>query len=187
MGERKPVIKHSQDSRCYLNISTTMPRSALPLCCAALASRHESQSNIWFSVLERTLSVWYTMRVWSVSIWTRRLMTASASLLPPTIPPLILQWLHNTFWQSLFLLAQRMHCRYIDTNILLNCEEEKKKLHPILTSKWTLDAKSIKNADRDTYSLYWKSIQLTYGLKILWQSAYNLHISINRLVRPPWM
>lgn len=85
MGESRPVIRLSQDSRCYVNIPTAMPSSALPLCCTAPAPQHESQGNIWFSVLERTLSVWHVVHVQSVSIWTRRPTPASIlSLLPLT-------------------------------------------------------------------------------------------------------
>lgn len=49
MGERRPVIRHTQDSRCYVNSPTALLRSALPLCGAALAPRmnHRATSGRW--------------------------------------------------------------------------------------------------------------------------------------------
>lgn len=117
MGESRSVIRQTQDTRCYVNIPTTQRSSTLPLCCAALrcsGSLHESQGNIWFSMLEGTLSVWHAVRVWSVSIWTRRPTAALTSLLPLATPPLRLQRLHNALWQSWLLLALRKHCGYTD-------------------------------------------------------------------------
>lgn len=35
-GENRPVIRDTRDSRCYVNIPTTLPSSTLPMCCAAL-------------------------------------------------------------------------------------------------------------------------------------------------------
>lgn len=49
MGERRPVIRRTQDSRCYVNSPTALLRSALPLCGAALAPRmnHRATSGHW--------------------------------------------------------------------------------------------------------------------------------------------
>lgn len=65
-------------------------------------------------MLEGTLSVWHAVRVWSVSIWTRRPTAALTSLLPLATPPLRLQRLHNALWQSWLLLALRKHRGYTD-------------------------------------------------------------------------
>lgn len=79
--ERRPVIRHTQDSRCHVNIPTTLQHTAPVLHCAG--SLRESLGNIWFSVLEGTLQVWHALCVWSVSVWTRRPTPVPASLRPP--------------------------------------------------------------------------------------------------------
>lgn len=168
MGESRPVIRHTRDSRCYVNIPTTLPSSTQPLCCSG--SSHESQGNIWFSALEGTLSVWHAVRVWSVSIWTRRPTPAPASLLPLATPPLRLQRLHNAFWQSPLLLALRKDCGYKEEPFAQLWGE--KTLQPLLASQWLSSAKSIQICrQRESCLLY-----CTYGLRLRAQFSPFFHL-----------
>lgn len=103
---------HKHPSRCASqHTASVLHRSS---------SSHESLGNIWFSVLEGTPSVWHAVRVWSVSIWTRRPTPAPASLLPLAAPPLRFQRLHNAFWQSPYCWPEDSVVD-IRMKLLLNC------------------------------------------------------------------
>lgn len=49
MGESRPVIRYTQDSRCYVNIPTTLLCSTQPLYCAAPVPcmNHRATSGCW--------------------------------------------------------------------------------------------------------------------------------------------
>ena len=102
MGEGRSVIRDTRDSRCYVNISTTLPSSsAQPLCRAALTPRMNHAATSGFNALG---GPWHAVRVWSVSFWTGRPTATSASLL---LSALGLQQLHNRVFGSRHCLKGR--------------------------------------------------------------------------------